>query len=71
VHIVVAIIAALGLVTAAGREIREILSEATARHAKHVDAEVRSRGRRWQVDFAEPDETVGLPSGDADEGTAQ
>jgi ATP-binding cassette subfamily B protein len=38
--IVVAIIAALGLVTAAGREVREILSETTARHAKQAIIDV-------------------------------
>jgi ATP-binding cassette subfamily B protein len=37
---VVAIIAALGLVTAAGREVREILSETTARHAKQAIIDV-------------------------------
>jgi ABC-type multidrug transport system fused ATPase/permease subunit len=38
--IVVAIIAALGLVTAAGREVREILSETTARYAKQAIIDV-------------------------------
>src|SRR4029450_6933563 len=33
---VVGIIAALGLVTAAGREVREVLSETTARHPKQA-----------------------------------
>jgi ATP-binding cassette subfamily B protein len=38
--IVLAIVAALGLVTAAGREVREILSETTARHAKQAIIDV-------------------------------
>jgi ATP-binding cassette subfamily B protein len=37
---VVAIISLLGLVTAAGREVREILSETTARHAKQAIIDV-------------------------------
>jgi ABC-type multidrug transport system fused ATPase/permease subunit len=37
---VVGILAALGLVTAAGREVREILSETTARHAKQAIIDV-------------------------------
>jgi ATP-binding cassette subfamily B protein len=41
--IVVGIVAALGLVTAAGREVREILSETTARHAKQAIIEVAAR----------------------------
>jgi ATP-binding cassette subfamily B protein len=40
---VVGIIAALGLVTAAGREVREILSETTARHAKQAIIDVATR----------------------------
>jgi ATP-binding cassette subfamily B protein len=40
---VVVIIAALGLVTAAGREVREILSEVTARHVKQAIIDVASR----------------------------
>lgn len=40
---VVGIIAALGLVTAAGREVREILSETTARHAKQAIIDVAAR----------------------------
>jgi ATP-binding cassette subfamily B protein len=41
--IVVGIVAALGLVTAAGREVREILSETTARHAKQAIIDVATR----------------------------
>jgi ABC-type sugar transport system ATPase subunit len=41
--LVVGIIAALGLVTAAGREVREILSETTARHAKQAIIDVARR----------------------------
>jgi len=41
--IVVAIVAALGLVTAAGREVREILSETTARHAQQAIIDVATR----------------------------
>ncbi len=45
---VVGIVAVLGLVTAAGREVREILSETTARHAKQ--AIMGSTGRsRWST----------------------
>ncbi len=40
---VVGIVAALGLVTAAGREVREILSETTARHAKQAIIDVATR----------------------------
>jgi ATP-binding cassette subfamily B protein len=40
---VVAIVAALGLVTAAGREVREVLSETTARHAKQAIIDVATR----------------------------
>jgi ABC-type multidrug transport system fused ATPase/permease subunit len=40
---VVGVIAALGLVTAAGREVREILSETTARHAKQAIINVATR----------------------------
>ncbi|HCU51579.1 MAG TPA: hypothetical protein DGG94_17565, partial [Micromonosporaceae bacterium] len=40
---VVGIIAVLGLVTAAGREVREILSETTARHAKQAIIDVARR----------------------------
>jgi ATP-binding cassette, subfamily B, bacterial len=40
---VVGIVAALGLVTAAGREVREILSETTARHAKQAIIDVANR----------------------------
>ena len=40
---VVGIIAALGLVTAAGREVREVLSETTARHAKQAIIDVARR----------------------------
>jgi ATP-binding cassette, subfamily B, bacterial len=40
---VVGIVAALGLVTAAGREVREILSETTARHTKQAIIDVASR----------------------------
>ena len=38
--LVVGIVAALGLVTAAGREVREILSETTVRHAKQAIIDV-------------------------------
>lgn len=38
--LVVGIVALLGLVTAAGREVREILSETTARHAKQAIIDV-------------------------------
>ena len=41
--IVVCIVALLGLVTAAGREVREILSETTARHAKQAIIDVAKR----------------------------
>jgi ATP-binding cassette, subfamily B, bacterial len=41
--LVVGIVAALGLVTAAGREVREILSETTARHAKQAIITVATR----------------------------
>jgi hypothetical protein len=41
--LVVGIVAALGLVTAAGREVREILSETTARHAKQAVIDVARR----------------------------
>jgi len=41
--LVVGIVAALGLVTAAGREVREILSETTARHAKQAIIDVARR----------------------------
>jgi ABC-type multidrug transport system fused ATPase/permease subunit len=37
---VVGVVAALGLVTAAGREVREVLSETTARHAKQAIIDV-------------------------------
>jgi ATP-binding cassette, subfamily B, bacterial len=40
---VVAIVATLGLVTAAGREVREILSETTARHAKQAIIDVATQ----------------------------
>jgi ATP-binding cassette subfamily B protein len=40
---VVGIVAVLGLVTAAGREVREILSETTARHAKHAIIDVATK----------------------------
>ncbi len=40
---VLLIVAALGLVTAAGREVREILSETTARHAKQAILDVANR----------------------------
>jgi ATP-binding cassette, subfamily B, bacterial len=40
---VVGIVAALGLVTAAGREVREVLSETTARHAKQAIIDVAAR----------------------------
>jgi ATP-binding cassette subfamily B protein len=40
---VVGIVAMLGLVTAAGREVREILSETTARHAKQAIIDVARR----------------------------
>jgi ATP-binding cassette subfamily B protein len=40
---VVGIIAAIGLITAAGREIREILSETTARHAKQAIIDVATK----------------------------
>jgi len=40
---VVGVVAVLGLVTAAGREVREILSETTARHTKQAIIEVASR----------------------------
>ena len=40
---VVGIVAVLGLVTAAGREVREILSETTARHAKQAIIDVARR----------------------------
>ncbi|HEX5994598.1 MAG TPA: ABC transporter ATP-binding protein [Jiangellales bacterium] len=41
--LVVGIVAALGLVTAAGREVREILSETTARHTKQAIVDVARR----------------------------
>jgi ATP-binding cassette, subfamily B, bacterial len=41
--LVVGIVAVLGLVTAAGREVREILSETTARHAKQAIITVATR----------------------------
>jgi ATP-binding cassette subfamily B protein len=41
--LVVGIVAALGLVTAAGREVREVLSETTARHAKQAIIDVATR----------------------------
>ena len=41
--LVVGIVAVLGLVTAAGREVREILSETTARHAKQAIIDVAKR----------------------------
>jgi len=41
--LVVGIIAVLGLVTAAGREVREILSETTARHAKQAIIDVATK----------------------------
>jgi ATP-binding cassette, subfamily B, bacterial len=41
--LVVGIVAMLGLVTAAGREVREILSETTARHAKQAIIDVAKR----------------------------
>jgi ATP-binding cassette subfamily B protein len=40
---VLGIVALLGLVTAAGREVREILSETTARHAKQAIIDVATR----------------------------
>ena len=40
---VVAVVAVLGLVTAAGREVREILSETTARHTKQAIIDVARR----------------------------
>lgn len=40
---VVGIIAVLGLVTAAGREVREVLSETTARHAKQAIIDVATK----------------------------
>ncbi len=40
---VVCVVAALGLVTAAGREVREILSETTARHAKQAIIDVAAK----------------------------
>jgi ATP-binding cassette subfamily B protein len=40
---VVAIITALGLVTAAGREVREVLAETTARHARQAIIDVATR----------------------------
>jgi ATP-binding cassette, subfamily B, bacterial len=40
---VVGVVAALGFVTAAGREVREILSETTARHAKQAIIDVARR----------------------------
>ena len=40
---VVVIITALGVVTAAGREVREVLSETTARHAKQAIIDVATR----------------------------
>jgi len=40
---VVGIVAVLGLVTAAGREVREILSETTARHAKQAIIDVATK----------------------------
>lgn len=40
---VVGVVAVLGLVTAAGREVREILSETTARHAKQAIIDVARR----------------------------
>jgi ABC-type multidrug transport system fused ATPase/permease subunit len=40
---VVGIVAGLGLVTAAGREVREILSETTARHAKQAIIDVATK----------------------------
>jgi ATP-binding cassette subfamily B protein len=41
--LVVGIVALLGLVTAAGREVREVLSETTARHAKQAIVDVARR----------------------------
>ena len=41
--LVVGIVAVLGLVTAAGREVREILSETTARHAKQAIIDVANQ----------------------------
>lgn len=40
---VIGIVAGLGLVTAAGREVREILSETTARHAKQAIIDVATK----------------------------
>ncbi|WP_246291705.1 ABC transporter ATP-binding protein [Lentzea indica] len=40
---VVGIVAAIGLITAAGREVREILSETTARHAKQAIIDVAAK----------------------------
>jgi ATP-binding cassette, subfamily B, bacterial len=40
---VVGVVAGLGLVTAAGREVREILSETTARHAKQAIIDVATK----------------------------
>ena len=41
--LVVGVLAALGLVTAAGREVREILSETTGRHVKQAIIDVAAR----------------------------